>query len=70
MKRDNSSNMSDSPYYNKKTTQTCSGCNTEFESIMKCKLCSNCADEKAMKQLSQIEPPEGGWPKGSDMDMI
>lgn len=50
--------------------QTCNECNAKFESVMKCKFCSNCADEKAMKRLSKIEPPEDGWPKGSDMDMI
>jgi len=62
--------MNSSPYYNKKTMQTCNECNAKFESVMKCKFCSNCADEKAMKRLSKIEPPEDGWPKGSDMDMI
>lgn len=30
-------------------------------------LCNSCREGKAM---SSIEPPEGGWPRGSDMDRI
>lgn len=26
--------------------------------------------DKAMEQLSQVEPPEEGWAKGSDMDRL
>lgn len=27
-------------------------------------------DEEVQKSLSQTDPPEGGWPKGSDMDRL
>lgn len=33
-------------------------------------LCDECAEDRAMAQLAKIEPPEGGWPRGSTMDQI
>lgn len=55
-----------------KKTNTCEGCGDEFE--YECywvpQYCPQCAEEKAMAALSQVEPPEGGWPRGSDMDRL
>lgn len=32
--------------------------------------CDECKEEDAMKSLAQVEPPEGGWTKNSDMDRL
>lgn len=45
----------------------CEQCGNEAEVPEGNTLCGNCADDKA---FSQIEAPEGGWPRGSDMDRI
>lgn len=54
----------------KKTT--CAECDKTFEhdAPYPLKYCSPCADEMAMAALSQAEPPEGGWARGSDMDRL
>lgn len=50
---------------------TCEHCDREFEWEQRRgpdpDLCSSCREGKAM---SAIETPEGGWPRGSDMDRI
>lgn len=49
----------------------CDSCGTTFEGPYdKMKYCNSCADDKAMENLAQVEPPEGGWPKNSDMDRL
>lgn len=32
--------------------------------------CHRKMNEAAERALGKVEPPEGGWPKGSDMDRI
>jgi len=52
-------------------SHTCDNCGDEFEGrYEKMKLCPRCSEERAMAALSQVEPPEGGWPRGSDMDRL
>jgi hypothetical protein len=52
-------------------THTCDDCGNEFEGRYdSMQYCGNCAEMRAMRSLSDIEPPEGGWPRGSDMDRI
>lgn len=55
---------------------TCENCGRELYSnekdictpcVKELELCEDCAFSEAM---SGVEPPEGGWPKYSDMDMI
>lgn len=49
----------------------CNNCGKEFDGEFEnMKLCGPCSDERAMAMMSDIEPPEGGWPRGSDMDRI
>lgn len=40
---------------------------TVFESGVECPDCRNSRDEEA---LHHIKAPEGGWPRGSDMDRL
>lgn len=49
---------------------TCENCGEGFEAQRKMKLCRDCSDDRAMKQLADIEPPKGGWPRGSTMDQL
>lgn len=53
------------------TETTCETCDREFEwddSLGPVPdQCSSCREARAM---SQIEAPEGGWRRGSDMDRI
>lgn len=48
-----------------KTCEECDGpCPAEYDR------CGDCSERMADVALSRIEPPEGGWPRGSDMDRI
>lgn len=52
----------------------CTDCKTYYESNKD--ECSDCSgevrdrEELAMEALGKVEPPEGGWRKYSDMDML
>ncbi len=51
---------------------TCKECGKEFESDAPWEVgfCPTCIDEEVMASLSQGGRPEGGWPRGSDMDRL
>lgn len=52
-------------------SHVCDNCGSTFDGqFEKMKLCRDCSEEKAMAALSKVEPPEGGWPRGSDMDRL
>lgn len=59
----------------RKATAECVNCGEEFEydksrNPHEPQLCIPCEDEIEGKALANIEPPEGGWPRNSDMDRI
>ena len=34
------------------------------------RICNNCADDEAFRTMAKEEPPEGGWPRNSDIDRL
>jgi len=49
----------------------CIECGSQFKRTVKGqRLCIHCQNEAEAKGMEKTEPPEGGWPKGSDMDRL
>lgn len=48
-------------------TKTCEACDTEREIPADSDVCESCAEARA---FAQIEAPEGGYRRGSDMDRL
>lgn len=52
-------------------SETCSECDEETETPNPAhNMCKSCSEDQAMQNLAQVEPPEGGWSRGSDMDRL
>lgn len=51
-------------------TKNCKNCSKEFETDRGREYCAGCIDDIRMEQLGEVEEPEGGWPRNSDIDRL